>query len=119
VCLLLCRIKFYLLLFLSLDGKEYDPSDFDFAKIDDDEKKRDALVAAEQGVQSFYDVNSMAGLAQPLANSYPGQPMVGVKSVQQSMFFCVVFVFCARLQFSSVRTGTFIEKPLPGELYFQ
>ena len=85
--------RYFTVWFLSLDGKEYDPSDFDFVKVDDDEKKRDALVAAEQGVQSFYDVNNMgmAGMAQPLANSYPGQPMVGVKSVQQSMSSLLCF----------------------------
>lgn len=79
---------------MSTDGKEYDPSDFDFAKVDDEEKKRDALLAAQDGnlqqqqqqlQQSYYDLTP-AGYPPltPLANNYPGQPMVGVDSIHQS-----------------------------------
>lgn len=60
----------------SVDGKEYDPSDFDFAKIDEEEKKRDALVEAQQ--PTLYDPSNpaYAGMTN-FVNNYPGQPMAG------------------------------------------
>lgn len=68
------------------DGKEYDPSDFDFAKVDEEEKKRDAQLAAQTGgvAQSYYDMTPPGyPPLTSLANNYPGQPMVGVDSIHQ------------------------------------
>ena len=69
------------------DGKEYDPSDFDFVKVDEEEKKRDAQLAAQTGgvAQSYYDITPPGyPLLTSLANNYPGQPMVGVDSIHQA-----------------------------------
>ncbi|XP_066934660.1 microtubule-associated protein futsch-like isoform X2 [Clytia hemisphaerica] len=72
----------------STDGKEYDPSEFDYAKIDVQEQKKDALQAAQLGVQSYYDNANTAAMGYPpltsLATNYPGQPMAGVDSVHKS-----------------------------------